>query len=219
MENREAQTDRDQDEITMLGNPRKPQGEKGRQMLERMNESHCAVTEWALGFFDFAEGDLILDVGCGGGATLARMSQRIRTGHLTGVDYSGVSVGLSRSVNAGDVRKGKMDVLEASVEKLPFGDGTFDKIVTVESFYFWPHPVENLKEVRRVLKRGGTFLLVADIYQKDGLGAEALDNVRKYKMLNPTAEEFRAMFEQAGFSQIRLHTKRGTDWICAEGVG
>lgn len=219
MKKQEAKIWEDRDEIALRGNPRKPQGEEGRQMLQRMNESHCAVTEWALGFFDFVEGNLILDIGCGGGATLARMSKRIQTGHLTGVDYSGVSVELSRNMNTDDIQRGKMDILEASVEKLPFADKTFDKIITVESFYFWPHPVENLKEVHRVLKSGGTFLLVADIYQKDGLGAEALENVRKYEMLNPTIDEFRSMFEQAGFSKIRLHTKPGTDWICAEGVG
>ena len=53
-----------------------------------------------------------------------------------------------------------MDLVEASVEKLPFADNAFDKIITVESFYFWPDPAENLKEVYRVLKEQGTFLLV-----------------------------------------------------------
>ena len=60
------------------------------------------------------------------------------------------------------------------MEELPFSDSSFDKIVTVESFYFWPDPEENLKEVYRVLAEDGTFLLVADIYQKEGLAREVL---------------------------------------------
>ena len=48
--------------------------------------------------------------------------------------------------------KAEDEVLEGSVEALPFADDGFDKIITVESFYFWPDPQENLKEVRRVLK-------------------------------------------------------------------
>ena len=49
-------------------------------------------------------------------------------------------------------------------------------------------PQENLKEVRRVLKTGGTFLLVADIYEKPGLPREVKDNIRKFHLFNPTRE-------------------------------
>lgn len=206
-----------QEEITRKGNPRKPQGEDGEKMLQRMNQSHAGVTEWALQFLDFQETDQVLDIGCGGGATLSRMSGRIGAGHLTGVDYSQVSVRLSREMNREDIRAGRMEIREASVAELPFAGETFDKIVTVESFYFWPDPVENLKEVLRVLKTGGVFLLVADIYQKDGLSQETLENIDRYDLLNPTREEFEAMFQQAGFSQIRIRTKEGEDWICVEG--
>ncbi len=208
-----------QAEITRKGNPRKPQGEEGRQMLRRMNESHSAVTEWALSFLHFNESDWVLEIGCGGGATLTRIAKQIQTGHLIGVDYSEISVELSQKQNADDIRNGKIEILEASVEKLPFENKIFDKIVTVESFYFWPDPIENLKEVYRVLKTGGEFLLVADIYQKDGLRKEALEAIKQYQLLNPTPDQFKTMFERAGFSNIQLKTKQGTDWICVKGSG
>lgn len=204
--------------VTRSGNPRKPQGEDGARMLERMNESHAAVTEWALEFLGLQDGDAVLDIGCGGGATLRRMAQRIRAGHLTGIDYSPVSVRVSREWNAKEIAAGRMDVLEGSVAKLPFADGSFDRIVTVESFYFWPEPQENLREVLRVLKTGGTFLLVADVYEKDGLGEKTQENIARYRMFNPTREEFRELFAKAGFSSVKLHTKDGEDWICVEGV-
>lgn len=208
---------KNQEEITRKGNPRKPQGEEGEQMLQRMNESHAAVTQWALGFLDFGEEDQALDIGCGGGAALKRMSEKIPKGHLTGIDYSPVSVELSRETNAQDIQNGKMEVLEASVEHLPFEEGSFDKIITVESFYFWPDPAENLKEVLRILKKGGVFLLIADIYQKEGLRESVLENIKQYHLFNPTKEEFRRLFEQAGFAETRIHTKEGEDWICVEG--
>ena len=66
-----------QEEITRKGNPRKPQGEEGVQMLHRMNKSHYEVTGWALDFLTFQENNQILDIGCGGGATLKRMSEYI----------------------------------------------------------------------------------------------------------------------------------------------
>ena len=42
----------------------------------------------------------------------------------------------SQKYNEADIIAGKMDVLEGSVEELPFDDASFDKITTVESFYF-----------------------------------------------------------------------------------
>ena len=110
-----------------------------------------------------------------------------------------------------------MKVLEGSVESLPFADDSFDKITTVESFYFWPAPQENLKEVRRVLKPGGIFLLVADTYNKDGLDPKTLENIYRFHLFTPTREEFQELFEKAGFEDIQIHIKEGTDWICVEG--
>ena len=211
-------TERTQEEITISGNPAKPQGEDGATMLKRMNESHSPVTCWALEHWQIAPEEELLDIGCGGGATLKRMGEKITTGHLTGIDYSPVSVKTSLKTNRQDVESGKMKVLEGSVEALPFADDGFDKIITVESFYFWPNPQENLKEVRRVLKTGGTFLLVADIYEKPGLPREVKDNIRKFHLFNPTMEQFKNLFREAGFAETRIHTKDGEDWICVEGT-
>lgn len=213
-----TEAERAQAEITESGNPRKPEGEDGKKMLERMNESHHNVTGWALSLWEIQGNDNILDIGCGGGAALSRMAEHVTDGHLTGIDYSPVSVETSRATNTESVVAGKMEILEGSVEKLPFEAETFDKIVTVESFYFWPNPQENLKEVRRVLKTGGTFLLVADIYEKPGLPREVKDNIRKFHLFNPTREQFKNLFREAGFAETKIHTKDGEDWICVEGT-
>ncbi len=70
--------------------------------------------------------------------------------------------------------------------------------------------------MRRVLKTGGTFLLVADIYEKPGLPREVKDNIRKFHLFNPTREQFKNLFREAGFAETRIHTKDGEDWICVE---
>ncbi len=210
----------DERRVTDEGNPAKPTGHYGARMLRRMNESHADVTDWALDYLDFDSSDNVLDVGCGGGATLRRISCRMGEGCglVTGVDYSEVSCEESRLYNAPEIESGRIRVVQASVESLPFDDATFDLVTTVESFYFWPNPRENLAEVRRVLKRGGRFLLVADVYGRPGLSEEVLANVEKYHLNVPTLDEFRELFSAAGFSECDVHTKEGTDWVCVEGV-
>ena len=180
-------TDQNQNEITQKGNPAKPQGQEGHQMLERMNQSHNEVTNWALSFFNLNENDCALDIGCGGGNTISLLAKTCQK--VYGVDYSDVS----------------------------FADHTFDKITTVESFYFWPDPQENLKEVLRVLKENGVFLMVCDTYLKPGLSQETLENIEKYHLFITDEAGYQTMFEKAGFSNVRVHTKPGTDWICVEG--
>lgn len=203
--------------VTKLGNPRRPQGEAGAEMLSRMNRSHAEVTAWGIAFLELKPDDTVLDIGCGGGAALARMAETVTEGHLTGIDYSPVSVQSASAYNKDVIAAGRMDILEGSVEALPFADNSFDKIITVESFYFWPSPAENLRKVRRVLRPGGRFLIVADIYGRDDLPQHTLDTIEEYGLYNPEPETFRQLLTEAGFDSAEIHLKDGTTWICAEG--
>jgi len=212
MERKENEID-----ITELGNPAKPQGEYGKQMLQSMNEHHASVTEWGLSFLNIRDDAALLDIGCGGGATLKRLAELSPKGKIYGIDYSEVSVRESTVFNQTLIDAGKMEILSGSVECMPFPDSTFDGITTVESFYFWPEPGQNLREVRRVLKEDGVFLLIADIYGGYDFDAHTQDNIRKYNLYNPSPDEFEQLFRNAGFSIVKVHLKEETSWICVEG--
>ncbi len=203
--------------VTELGNPGNPHGTAGKEMLRGMNEHHYEVTGWALDFLELLPASRVLDIGCGGGETLRRMAEYIKGGHLTGVDHSPLSVEMSIAQNQESIDDGKMDIICASVSELPFEDNSFDRIITVESFYFWRDPENDLREVLRVLDKGGIFLITADIYGDAELSGEDRENIAKYGLFNPTIDEFRNLLENAGFSYVKIHTKENTSWICAEG--
>lgn len=205
--------------VTELGNPRKPQGEAGALMLARMNESHAAVTAWGLSFLELSPQHNVLDIGCGGGAALSKLAETVTEGHLTGLDYSPVSVAEAAKTNTAAIAAGRMEIIAGSVSAMPFADASFDRIITVESFYFWPSPPDDLREVRRVLKPDGRFLLIADIYGRDDLPEYDRENIRKYDLFNPTPEELRQLLTDAGFTGVQIHLQEGTTWICAEGRG
>lgn len=204
-------------EITDAGNPAKPEGAAGDKMLRYMNEEHADLTEWGLSFLNGGENDRILDIGCGGGATLKRLSAMLPQASFVGVDYSDTSVTLSKETNEDAIKAGRMEIVSGSVEKLPFADASFDRIVTVESFYFWPEPVKSLSEVHRVLKKGGHFLLISEIYERPDLTEHIRDNIRKYQMNVPGKEEFQDLFQKAGFSKTTIYTKENEFWIVVDG--
>ena len=79
-------TERTQEEITISGNPAKPQGEDGATMLKRMNESHSPVTCWALEHWQIAPEEELLDIGCGGG----EMCIRDRSDCIPGIDTGSI---------------------------------------------------------------------------------------------------------------------------------
>ncbi len=203
--------------VTELGNPAKPHGEAGIEMLKGMNVHHGPVTEWALGFLDVAPNDTVLDIGCGGGATIKRIDETTDVGKIYGIDHSEISVELSTFNNERSVGCGKVKISQASVEALPFDNGSFDRIITVESFYFWPDPPKSLKEVYRVLKKGGRFLIAADIHGDAELDEKDIEGIKKFSLYNPTLAEFKALLENAGFINVVIHTKSGEKWVCAEG--
>ena len=209
-----------EEQITDAGNPAKPTGVYGARMLHRMNRSHADVTNWALGHIDFSGASRALDIGCGGGATMARMLRLMdgRDGTVCGVDYSETSCEESRAFNAEAIAAGRAEVLQADVESLPFADGSFDVAVTVESFYFWPRPQADLAEVARVLAPGAHFLLVADVYRTEGLPAETLENIRKRDLTVLAPDEYEALLLGAGFARAAAHLREGTTWIAVEGV-
>ena len=155
----------------------------------------------------------ILDAGCGPGFFSVLLSG---AGHIvTGIDGSDRM--LSHAKENAEGYGVSPELVKGDFGNLPFADNTFDKITTVESFYFWPNPPENLKEVRRVLKPGGTFLLIAEIYGHDDLSAEVRENIKRYHLYNPTPETFETIFRDAGFPSVQVHIEKDHHWICIEG--
>ena len=56
----------------------RPEGLLGRFALRMMNLTHTPMARWNLSFIDFLPDWTILDVGCGGGKNIARMSEVYR---------------------------------------------------------------------------------------------------------------------------------------------
>jgi len=73
---------------------------------------------WGLEKIDIPQAGEILDIGCGGGANIARLLARSKAAKVTGVDYSPVSVAKTTKVNADAIAKGRCEVREANVAAL-----------------------------------------------------------------------------------------------------
>jgi SAM-dependent methyltransferase len=199
---------------------RKPNGWHGRITLRNMNLGHAQLTAWGLKHVSVQSRDTILDLGCGGGATVARLTAIAPEGKVYGVDYSKESVAASRKLNSERIAGGHAEILLASVSHLPFPDRTFDLVTAVETHYFWPDLMADMEEILRVLKPGGTFILIAEAYKggKCDQQLSKIDKVRKdMKLAHLTIAEHRDLFAKSGYTDIQIIEDYERGWVC--GVG
>ena len=196
--------------MSFFENTRKPVGFGGKIMVAMMNVGHSAVARWGLQFLELAPDAMVLDCGCGGGANMKRLLKKCPQGIVKGIDYSPVSVEKSKKVNEVAVTKRRCDVLCASVAELPFESEQFDAVTAFETVYFWPDLPQCFREVYRVLKPGGTFLICNESNgdsDKDEKWTEIIGGMTIYKDI-----ELKAYLEQAGFHEVQIHKKKG--WLC-----
>ena len=196
-----------------FSNTRKPEGFFGRMMVNGMNGGgHARLAEWGLAEVAIAENASVLDVGCGGGANIARLLKRAPQGSVTGIDYSPVSVKKSREVNAKAIAADRCQVLEGSADALPFEEASFDLVTAFETVYFWPEIEKCFAGVRRTLKEGGCFVIVNE---DDGLSG---NNVKWEKMIEGmhtyTPDELRTHLAAAGFRDITVRCDKQRHWLC-----
>lgn len=187
-------------------------------MLLRMNASHSAVTQWGLGHIRIEEDFTILDVGCGGGRTIDLLASRT-CGKVYGVDYSEVSVDTARKMNERAIAEGRVNIQHASVSQLPFPEATFDIAIAVETHYYWPDLPRDVREVMRVLKRGGMFLIIAETYRgrrNDWLYRPMMTLVLRAAYL--TLNEHRRLLVDAGYANVQVFDEPSQGWICAIGT-
>jgi ubiquinone/menaquinone biosynthesis C-methylase UbiE len=195
---------------------RNPSGPLGKRVVQAMNLGHAKMTDWALQNVTIPRNATILDVGCGGGRTVQRLAELAPDGKVVGLDKSAASVAAAKETNATEIEAGRVQIEHGSVATMPFPDMTFDIVTAVETHYYWPDLPANVREVLRVLKPGGTFLLIAETYR--GGPFKWL-----YGMVMPllgaflSDEEHRNLLTEAGFTEVATKHVGGKNWICAVG--
>lgn len=179
-----------------------PQGRMGRAMLRFMNLCHAPLTNWGLNLIDYQDGWTMLDIGCGGGATLKRLLKRSKDSQVYGIDISEESVAKARKVNAELLDK-RGFVRQGSAEELPYEDGKFDLVTAVETVYFWPNLPDCLQEVCRVLKPGGKYAIMVEVVDNDSKWTDLCDGMTAY-----SPEQLQKLLADAGFVNIEIHRKK-----------
>lgn len=197
---------------SLLQQCKKPQGILGRMVLSAMNSEHAPIAGWTLKTISWNDGARILDVGCGGGANILRMLSLYPSSHVDGVDYSETSVEKSKTT----LRKcdaARYEIKQGDVMRLPYADESYDAVTAFETIYFWPDIAEACREVKRVLKTGGKFVIGCELSDsaKWAMITKRCENMTLY-----SAAQLKEIVGAAGFHDVAVHEKG--EWCCIEGL-
>ena len=205
-----SEVERENIAMNFFENTRKPQGFGGKLMAKMMNSGHAKVSQWGFSNISAKPDAKVLDVGCGGGANIATWLDKCRNGHVTGLDYSEVSVAESQKLNATAIKQGKCRLLQGDVSAIPFSDAVFDYVSAFETVYFWPGLKKCFSEVNRVLKSGGTFLICNESDGTNAADEKWTKIIGGMKIYN--RDQLAATLKKAGFTEIKMYTNK--HWIC-----
>jgi ubiquinone/menaquinone biosynthesis C-methylase UbiE len=162
---------------------------------ESMALGHQSVTFQMLEMISFNEKMVVADVGCGNGWAVEEMLQR-GAGSGYGFDVSNGMVELARQ--GGSVRS---QYTVASGSEMPLEDQSIDFLLSVESLYYHPKPIESVSEWKRVLRKGGKVGVMVDLYLENKATHTWIDALSIPVHLLSIAD-YCALFQQAGFRKI-----------------
>lgn len=176
-----------------------PRGLVGRIVGEQMVRQHVPETTWALSLLDLKSGDQVLEPGFGAGRAIELAAAQVSTGHVYGIDLSQEMVRAASRRNARAIKAGRVTLRQGDIAALPYTDGQFDKVFSIQTFYFWSDPQRALTEVFRVLKTGGILVITLSTGTIDDTDATWLEHYQTV-----LEEQVIPGMKQLGFTQADI---------------
>jgi ubiquinone/menaquinone biosynthesis C-methylase UbiE len=169
---------------------------------EKMEHHHLDITEKTIRLMDLRPGDRVLDLGCGAGWATRLMARRVEdqdgSGQVIGLDVSDEMI---RRAQAMPSDFENISYVCGSAQKIPGPDNFFDKVLSVESFYYYPDQERVLRELFRVMAPGGRMFILINLYKDNHYSLQWVDKLKVPVHVRSEAE-YISLISKFGFEKV-----------------
>ena len=165
---------------------------------DEMESHHSDITEQTLALMDIQPADRILDLGCGTGWASRRMARLATTGEVVGLD---VADEMLRRADRSSSAFRNVRYSWGSAESIPEADGAFNKVLSVESFYYYADQGKALDELRRVMMPRAKLFILINLYKDNHYSLRWVTEL-KVPVQALSEAEYKALLEKHGFKNV-----------------
>ncbi|ABC33503.1 SAM-dependent methyltransferase [Hahella chejuensis KCTC 2396] len=184
---------------------RHPKGFLGEIFASVMNNANHELNQFMKQAMCIGPSDRVLEIGFGSGKLIHEMAHITTNGGVAGIDTSATRVSQVTRHNRKLISSGRVTLVNASVESIPFDDAAFTKVCSANTLDWWPDPEENIREIYRVLTNGGSVALGFSAEKQRGRQPISRHGNTLY-----SEDSVMALLRHGGFSCIEmLREKRG----------
>ena len=165
----------------------------------KMEQHHLDITLKTLRRMDAKAGDRVLDLGCGSGWATRLMARMVGgEGRVVGLDVSDEMV---RQARAASKEFNNVVYVQGSAEQILWEENSFDKVLSVESFYYYADQDRALRELFRVMAPKGRLFILINLYRDNEYSLQWVGKLRVPVHVRSEAE-YVEMLRRDGFEDV-----------------
>ncbi len=170
---------------------------------EEMEQHHISITQQTLALMELKQGQRVLDLGCGAGWASRLLAQLVgggeRPGQVVGLDVSDEMI---RRARANSADYDNILFVVGSAQQIPWQENFFDKVLSVESFYYYGDQDGALDEVFRVIAPGGQLYILINLYRDNHYSLRWVEEL-KVPVQVKSEQEYIELLKAHGYENVR----------------
>jgi arsenite methyltransferase len=170
---------------------------------EEMEAHHISITEQTLVLMKLKPGDRVLDLGCGAGWASRLIAKAVdgpeRSGQVIGLDVSDEMI---RRARAASPEYDNLMFVVGSAQQVPWEENFFDKVLSVESFYYYADQERALAELFRVMAPKGELHILINLYRDNHYSLRWVEELKVPVQVH-SEQEYIEMLGRHTFEDVR----------------
>ena len=170
---------------------------------EKMERHHLNIAEKTLRLMELRPGERVLDLGCGSGWVTRLVARLVGEGpegfgQVVGLDVSDEMVRLAREASR---EFENILYVQGSAQQIPWEENFFDKVLSVESFYYYANQDRALLELFRVMAPRGRLFILINLYKDNPYSLQWVDKL-KVPVHVRSAAEYVELLKKHAFENV-----------------